>query len=228
VRFPLCTCHRQYPGAATGCLVCSLPQPYQPSPIRVPGRPTHRPFRGLLGVHSRYGLHTRTVTVFRDSFTEGFNRFVTSTVAPVASGWSISPGGTLTHWKAPPFHGAPRKRTPIDRPLVKWRAKPLTRRGVEIFTVVSPRASCLSFSWLHIGGRCAPDTHLDQVRTHRSPGSDGIGPRLIRAPESPRYPQPFKGYHSPQGLAPKRRPSPSMIRRRGASSQQPCMEAMPG
>jgi hypothetical protein len=62
----------------------------------------------LLSVHSRYGLHTRTVTVFRDSFTEGFNRFVTSTVAPVASGWSILPGGILTHWKAPPFHGAPR------------------------------------------------------------------------------------------------------------------------
>src|SRR5262249_45506836 len=32
-------------------------------------------------------------------------------VAPVASGWSISPGGTRTHWKAPPFHGAPAKRT---------------------------------------------------------------------------------------------------------------------
>jgi hypothetical protein len=64
----------------------------------------------LLGVHSRYDLYTRTVTVFRDSFTEGFNRFVTSTVAPVASGWSISPGGTSTHWKAPPFHGAPPKR----------------------------------------------------------------------------------------------------------------------
>jgi hypothetical protein len=26
------------------------------------GRPAHRPFRGLLGVHSRYGLHTRAVT----------------------------------------------------------------------------------------------------------------------------------------------------------------------
>jgi len=26
--------------------------------------------------------------------------------APVASGWSISPGGALTHWKTPPFHGA--------------------------------------------------------------------------------------------------------------------------
>jgi len=52
----------------------------------------------LLGVHSHYGLHIRTVTVFRDSFTEGFNRFVTSTIAPVASGWSIAPGGTCTHW----------------------------------------------------------------------------------------------------------------------------------
>jgi hypothetical protein len=71
-------------------------------------RPAHRPFRGLLGVHSRYGLHTRRVTVFRDALvTRGFNCFVTSTVAPVASGWSISPGGTLTHWKAPPLHGAP-------------------------------------------------------------------------------------------------------------------------
>jgi hypothetical protein len=42
-------------------------------------------------------------------FTEGFNHFVTSIVAPVASGWSISPGGICTHWKAPPLHGARRK-----------------------------------------------------------------------------------------------------------------------
>ena len=27
-----------------------------------PGRPAHRPFRGMLGVHSRCGLHTRAVT----------------------------------------------------------------------------------------------------------------------------------------------------------------------
>src|SRR5262245_50128283 len=85
-------------------------QSCQPSLIWPSGRPVHRPFRGLLGVHSRYGLHTRHVTVYRDAFvTEGFNCFVTSTAAPVASGWSIPPGGTLTHWKAPPFHGAPRE-----------------------------------------------------------------------------------------------------------------------
>ena len=59
---PLCTCHRHYPGAATGCPLRSLPQSWQPSPKWRPGRPTHCPFRGLLSVHSRYGLHTRWIT----------------------------------------------------------------------------------------------------------------------------------------------------------------------
>ena len=27
-----------------------------------------------------------------------------------ASGWSSSPGGPLTHWKAPPYHGARQPR----------------------------------------------------------------------------------------------------------------------
>src|SRR6516164_11788186 len=31
--------------------------------------------------------------------------------APIASGWSKSPGGTCTHWKAAPCHGARRKRS---------------------------------------------------------------------------------------------------------------------
>jgi hypothetical protein len=62
VRFPLCTCCRHYPGAATGFLLCSIPQPYQPSPKGLPGRSAHRHFRGLLSVHSRCGLHTRAVT----------------------------------------------------------------------------------------------------------------------------------------------------------------------
>ena len=44
-------------------------------------------------------------------YTEGFSHFVTSMTAPVASGWSVSPGGACTHWKAPPCHGAHVKRT---------------------------------------------------------------------------------------------------------------------
>jgi hypothetical protein len=53
----LCTCYRHYPGAASG-RTASLT-----SPSRSSGRPAHRPFRGLLGVHSRCGLHTRAVTM---------------------------------------------------------------------------------------------------------------------------------------------------------------------
>ncbi len=68
--------------------VRSVTQPCQPSPKGLSGRPAHRPFRGLLGVHSRYGLHTRAVTVYRDTLIEGFSHFVTSMTAPIASGWS--------------------------------------------------------------------------------------------------------------------------------------------
>ena len=67
----------------------SFTLPYQPSPKTRSGRPAHRPFRGLLGAHSRCGLHTRAVTVFRDTLSEGFSHFVTSIAAPVASGWSV-------------------------------------------------------------------------------------------------------------------------------------------
>ena len=38
----------------------------------------------------------------------GSGEFVTSFVSPIATGWSDpSPGGTFTHWKLPPCHGAP-------------------------------------------------------------------------------------------------------------------------
>ena len=84
----LCTCCRHYPGAAAGRILRSFTQPCQPSPKGLSGRPAHRPFRGLHGVHSHYGLHTRAVTVYRDTLTEGFSHFVASVTAPVASGWS--------------------------------------------------------------------------------------------------------------------------------------------
>ena len=58
---PLCTCCRHYPGTAPGCISRSLRQTYQPSPQWRAGRPVQRPFRGLLSVHSRYGLHTRWI-----------------------------------------------------------------------------------------------------------------------------------------------------------------------
>ena len=85
---PLCTCCRHYPGTASGCF-CSLHQTYKPSPHWRTGRPVHRPFRGLLSVYSRYGLHTRQVT-YVTLYTRGFSHFVTSMTALIASGWSKS------------------------------------------------------------------------------------------------------------------------------------------
>src|SRR6266851_437318 len=89
VRFPCVHAAATTPAQRLGVLLRSFTQPYQPSPKGLSGRPAHCPFRGLLGVYSRYGLHTRAVTVYRDTLTEGFSHFVTSMTAPVAPGWSI-------------------------------------------------------------------------------------------------------------------------------------------
>src|SRR6266853_287387 len=88
VRVPCVHAVATTPAQRLGVSLCSFTRPYQPSPKGLSGRPAHRPFRGLLGVHSRYGLHTRAVTVYRDTLTRGFSHFVTSMTAPVASGWS--------------------------------------------------------------------------------------------------------------------------------------------
>ena len=58
-------------------------------PRNLGGRLLHWAFRGLLSAHSRYGLRTRQVT-YMTLYTEGFSRFVTSTTAPVTTGWSNS------------------------------------------------------------------------------------------------------------------------------------------
>ena len=51
------------------------------------GRLPHYAFRGLLGVHSRYGLPARGVAEATLCI-EGSGGFVTSTAAPIATGWS--------------------------------------------------------------------------------------------------------------------------------------------
>ncbi len=48
---------------------------------------------------------------FVTRFTGGFNHFVTSTVAPVASGWSGCRVGLPPTGKAPPYHGARQEQT---------------------------------------------------------------------------------------------------------------------
>src|SRR6185437_12524062 len=56
---------------------------------------------------TRVAACTLALSPIRDTLIEGFSHFVASMTAPIASGWSESPGGTYTHWKAPPCHGAP-------------------------------------------------------------------------------------------------------------------------
>ena len=60
---------------------------------------------------TRVAACTLALPPIRDTLIEGFGHFVTSMTAPIASGWSGLPGGACTHWKAPPLHGARRKRT---------------------------------------------------------------------------------------------------------------------
>src|SRR5215471_1139949 len=77
-------------------------------------------YGGRVGLHidlfeacsafTRVAACTLALSPIRDTLIEGFSHFVTSMTAPIASGWSESPGGPRTHWKAPPFHGARRFR----------------------------------------------------------------------------------------------------------------------
>ena len=87
-----------------------IAHPYQPSPIPLSGRPAHRHFRGLLGVYSRCGLHTRAVTKFV-TVIRGLQTFRLLHACPGCFRLERSPGGACTHWKAPPCHGARGKRS---------------------------------------------------------------------------------------------------------------------
>jgi len=106
---PLCTCCRHYPGTVTGGTTPLIRTPsYQPSPVWPPGRPVQRPFRGLLNVHSRYGLHTRAVTVFRDTLHQRLQPFRYLHSRSGCFRLEHSPGGICTHWENAAFP----RRTP--------------------------------------------------------------------------------------------------------------------
>jgi hypothetical protein len=83
-RRPLLTCchpppRRSGPGSSSSASrsIAAFPQSRQ-------GRPSHRDFRGRLGVHSRYGLPACRQPEAA-SFLPGFSRFVASTTAEIAT-----------------------------------------------------------------------------------------------------------------------------------------------
>ena len=119
-------------------------QPYQPSPKGLSGRPAHCPFRGLLGVHSRCGLHTRAVTNLRHAN----RRLQPFRYLHDCSGCfrlERLPGGTCTHWKAPPLS----RRTPNSdvgpdqrlRPAVRYFALAAMANGI-LHTAIGPHEGC--------------------------------------------------------------------------------------
>jgi hypothetical protein len=137
-RFPCVHAVATTPAQRLGPASLTSPQSCQPSPIWQSGRPVHRHFRGLLGVHSRYGLHTRAVTVYRDTLTEGFSHFVASMTAPVASGWSgcrvgLTPTGkrrlatahamSCRRQPVPSAAGSNENQMAIGLPATLWRAE---------------------------------------------------------------------------------------------------------
>src|SRR3954470_18061190 len=66
-------------------------------------------FRGLLDVHSRYGLPARRATIIARCL-EGSGGFVTSTAAPIATGRSDPDAGWELHpLKIHDFHGTPHR-----------------------------------------------------------------------------------------------------------------------
>jgi hypothetical protein len=82
------TCRRHYPDGNADSARSPLSAP-SAFPVFQPDRLPYYTFRGLLSVYSRYGLHDRQVT-FVTLFTRGFNGFIASTAARIATGWSDS------------------------------------------------------------------------------------------------------------------------------------------
>jgi hypothetical protein len=85
----LCTCCRQYPGAATGRRLRSSHPALSAFPEIAVGSACTSSFsrlaRRLLALRPAHSRRHLYVTCY----TEGFSHFVTSMTAPVASGWSV-------------------------------------------------------------------------------------------------------------------------------------------
>ena len=108
--FPCCvdlrvpTCRRHYPGGPLGSDRSwdglFQPFPFIPSGSGLPHTRArsapHWTFRGLLDVHACYGLSARRAAK-RPVCLEGSDGFVTSTAAPIATGWSDPVAGWELH-----------------------------------------------------------------------------------------------------------------------------------
>jgi hypothetical protein len=70
------------------------------------GRLLHYPFRGLLSVYSRYGLHAHRVAMRPSSPKASTASLPPPLLRLLPGGANQLPGGTSTRCEPPPFHGA--------------------------------------------------------------------------------------------------------------------------
>src|SRR5215470_19616194 len=112
-----------------------ITHPCQPSPVPRPGRPAHRPFRGLLSVHSRCGLHTRTVTVCRDRYPKA-----SDTSSPPCLLRSL-PAGAVAGWGLHP----PEKRRLVTAHVERRHSHQILLKLSDCFGKVAPRCGILNF-----------------------------------------------------------------------------------
>src|SRR6266568_127192 len=108
--------------------------------------PLDQSFRGLLSVHSRYGLHARQVA-YATLYTGGSDGFVAFTAAPIATGWSEPfPGGTFTRSEPAPFTahvitGVESRTgavTVVSRWIVDWAFAASPQSGLAWFCFLFP------------------------------------------------------------------------------------------
>ena len=107
---------------------CSFTQSYQPSPRWRPGRPVQRPFRGLLSVHSRYGLHTCAATYMRHASPEASTTSLPPQLlrllpAGTVAGWGFHPRGNAALPRRTP--GADINRLFVLRPFLDGVRQPV-------------------------------------------------------------------------------------------------------
>ena len=110
MRFPCVHAPAATPVQQLGVFLAHLTPRCQPSPLPLSGIDLFE----ACSAFTRVAACTFALSPIRDTLIEGFSHFVTSMPTPVASGWSESPGGPCTHWKAPSCHGARGKRSLVS------------------------------------------------------------------------------------------------------------------
>src|SRR5437660_10529075 len=94
---------------------------------------------------------TRALSPIRDTLTRGFSHFCYLHDCSGCFRLERLPGGTYTHWKAPPFHGAHPKRTSVRRLTSNFRSP-----GNQQNWLIAPNRAFLPPQAMTCDSHCRP------------------------------------------------------------------------